>query len=124
MHVCFEWKLIDFDLFLKQTKQYYQLDLDVLHNLVKMVVHALIFHQQMHSYVRVVNHMKVFIVMRELECAKRMRVVPLAIKWKQFVEVFHRIVRFLIIVNVGKRSMTFLMSTLHRQIVIRTICTC
>jgi hypothetical protein len=92
MHVCFEWKLIDFDLFLKQTKQYYQLDLDVLHNLVKMVVHALIFHQQMHSYVRVVNHMKVFIVMRELD-----NVVTICVALQTLedcilhVEVFHQI---------------------------------
>ncbi len=85
--------MIDFDLFLKQTKQYYQLDLDVLHNLVKMVVLVLIFHQQMHSYVCVLHHMKVSIVMRELESAKRMRAVALAMKSKEFVEVFHRIGR-------------------------------
>jgi hypothetical protein len=85
--------VIDFDLFLKQIKQYYQLNLDVLHNLVKMVVNALIFHQQMDSYVRVLHHMKVFIVMPELESAKRMRVVALAMKSKEFVEVFHRIGR-------------------------------
>jgi hypothetical protein len=85
--------VIDFDLFLKQTKQYYQLDLDVLHNLVKMVVLVLIFHQQMHSYVCVLHHMKVFIVMRELESAKRMRAVAIAMKSKEFVEVFHRIGR-------------------------------
>jgi hypothetical protein len=72
--------MIDFDLFLKQTKQYYQLDLDVLHNLVKMVAHALIFHRQMDSYVRVLIHMKVFTAMPELECVRKMRVVALAVK--------------------------------------------
>ncbi len=68
--------MIDFDLFLKLTKQYYQMDLDVLHNLVKMEAHALIFHRQMDSYVRVLIHMKVFTAMPELAIAVPIFVVP------------------------------------------------
>jgi hypothetical protein len=68
--------MIDFDLFLKQTKQYYQLDLDALHNLVKMVADAMIFHRQMDSYVRVLIHMKVFIVMPELAFVVPIFVAP------------------------------------------------
>jgi hypothetical protein len=42
--------------------QYFQLDLDVLHNLVKMVVFAMIFRRLTLIFVSVLVHMRVFIV--------------------------------------------------------------